>query len=83
MLCHRCKSNFTLLPSQRQIQIARLLALGKRRKEIGAELGITHRTVHSHVEQLMLRLDVHSTAEVVAWAVAAGHVDKKEVLEKE
>lgn len=83
MLCQRCQGQFTLLPTRRQIQIAKMLAGGLRTKEIATELGISPFTVKAHKEQAMDRLGIHNTSQLVAWAVASGHVDKKEVLEKE
>ena len=61
----------------RQVQILSLMAEGKSNKEVGAALGITHRTVASHLQRLYLDREVHSrTAAVAIWlrAQAASEV---------
>lgn len=56
-------------PTPREIEIIRLLAQGKASKEIASALKIATRTVEAHRAQIMSRLDLHSTAEVVRYAV--------------
>ena len=53
----------------RQLDVLRLILAGKRMKEIGAALGLSTRTVESHKYEMMETLDVHSTAELVKYAV--------------
>lgn len=50
--------------SQRQAEVARLLALRLTDKEIAARLGVSRHTARRHVELTMIRLRVHSRAEV-------------------
>jgi DNA-binding NarL/FixJ family response regulator len=53
----------------RQREVLRLLADGKRMKEIAAILGLSTRTVETHKYEMMQALGVGSTAELVKYAV--------------
>jgi DNA-binding NarL/FixJ family response regulator len=57
-------------PTPREVEIIRLLALGKANKEIAAELGITLRTVQTHRAKIMLKLGIHSLASLVHYAIS-------------
>jgi DNA-binding NarL/FixJ family response regulator len=56
----------------REIEIIRLLAEGKTNKEIAALLGIAVRTVETHRSRIMLKLGVHSLAELIHYAMRHG-----------
>jgi len=56
-------------PTPREVEIIRLLAEGKANKEIGAELGITTRTVETHRARIMLKLGLHSLTELIHYAI--------------
>jgi DNA-binding NarL/FixJ family response regulator len=56
-------------PTPREAQIIRLLAEGNANKKIAAELGITIRTVETHRARIMLKLGLHSLAELVHYAI--------------
>jgi DNA-binding NarL/FixJ family response regulator len=60
--------------SQREIQILRLIALGKSNKEIAAMLGVSANTVAVHRTNIMNTLGVHKAAELVLIAVKKGLV---------
>lgn len=53
----------------REVEIVRLLAEGKVNKEIAGMLGITVRTVETHRAKIMLKLGVHSIAELIHYAI--------------
>ena len=53
----------------REYEIIRHLAEGKSNKEIAALLGITVRTVETHRSKIMLKLDLHSLAELIHYAL--------------
>jgi len=55
--------------TRRQLDVLRLILQGKRMKEIAAELSLSVRTVETHKYELMETLDVHSTAELVRYAM--------------
>jgi DNA-binding NarL/FixJ family response regulator len=56
-------------PTPREVEIIRLLAEGKANKEIAAKLGITVRTVETHRAKIMLKLGLHSLAELIHYAI--------------
>jgi DNA-binding CsgD family transcriptional regulator len=56
-------------PSPRERQILYLLADGKSNKEIGTVLAISTRTVEFYRARIMLKLDLHSTAALVRYAI--------------
>jgi DNA-binding NarL/FixJ family response regulator len=56
----------------REMEIIRLLAEGKTNKEIAAQLGITVRTAETHRANIMLKLGLHSLAELIHYAMRHG-----------
>jgi DNA-binding NarL/FixJ family response regulator len=60
--------------SAREIQVLRLIALGRTNKEIGVLLGVSANTVAVHRTNLMATLNVHKAAELVLFAVKRGLV---------
>ena len=56
-------------PSQRELEVIRLLAEGKSNKEIGLELGIATRTVETHRARILSKLDIHSVAQLIHYAI--------------
>jgi DNA-binding NarL/FixJ family response regulator len=61
--------------SAREIQVLRLIALGRSNKEIAALLGVSANTVAVHRTNLMATLDIHKAAELVLIAVKKGLVN--------
>ena len=59
----------------RQREILQLVAEGQTNKEIAQRLGLSHRTVEVHRNQLMKRLAVHDVAGLVRFAVRVGLVE--------
>jgi DNA-binding NarL/FixJ family response regulator len=53
----------------RQRDVLRLIVKGQRMKEIAANLGLSIRTVETHKYEMMQALDLHSTAELVRYAL--------------
>jgi DNA-binding NarL/FixJ family response regulator len=62
----------SLTPRQREI--LQLLAEGLSAKEIGAALAVSARTVEFHKYQMMERLNLHTSAELVHFAIKHGIV---------
>lgn len=56
----------------RQRDVLRLIVQGQRMKEIAANLQLSPRTVESHKYEMMEVLGVHSTAELVRYAIENG-----------
>ncbi|MCJ7616306.1 MAG: response regulator transcription factor [Desulfobacterales bacterium] len=59
----------------REQQILRLLAQGLTAKDIAEQLFISHRTVGNHRSNIMNKLDLHSTMELVRYATKLGIID--------
>lgn len=58
--------------SAREREIFQLIAEGKTNKEIAALLSISPSTVETHRARIMEKLDLHSAAEIVLYAVRKG-----------
>jgi DNA-binding NarL/FixJ family response regulator len=52
--------------TKRQVEVLRLVALGRTDKQIARELGLSHRTVEMHVARALAALGCHTRAEAVA-----------------
>lgn len=57
------------LLTDREKQVLQLLAEGRSNKEVANVLGLSVTTVETHRTNLMQKLDLHSTAEIVLYAV--------------
>lgn len=62
----------------RELEIIRLLAEGKSNKELSTQLGITVRTVETHRSKIMLKLGLHSLAELIHYAISNKIISVKE-----
>jgi DNA-binding response OmpR family regulator len=58
--------------TRREHEVLELLGEGLAQREIAQRLGIASRTVGSHVERILVKLDVHSRAHAVARAYREG-----------
>jgi DNA-binding NarL/FixJ family response regulator len=72
-MAHRSKGRTTPL-TPRQREVLRLIAQGRRMKDIAAVLQISTRTVETHKYEMMQALGVQSTAELVRYAIQHGLV---------
>jgi len=61
--------------TNRERQVLQLVAEGKTTKEAAVILGISVKTAESHRGSLMDKLDIHSTAELVRYAIRRGLVE--------
>jgi DNA-binding NarL/FixJ family response regulator len=59
----------------RQLDVLRLIAAGKRMKEIASELNISVRTVETHKQDLLQTISLETTADLIKFAVRQGLVD--------
>jgi DNA-binding CsgD family transcriptional regulator len=55
--------------SPRESEVVLLVAKGMTNAEIGHELGISKRTVDSHLDHIKSKLGLTRRAQIVAWAV--------------
>jgi two-component system, NarL family, response regulator DegU len=58
--------------SAREISVLRLMALGKRNKDIAAELFISERTVGNHITSIYKKLHIYDRAQAIVYAVKKG-----------
>ena len=68
------ESAFSLL-SDREREVLQLLAEGKTSKEIAEKLGRSVKTVETHRQHIMQKLDLHSLPELTKYAVRQGLTD--------
>jgi DNA-binding NarL/FixJ family response regulator len=61
--------------SSRETEVLQLIAEGEANKQIADELGISIKTVEKHREHLMQKLDIHDTASLTRYAIAAGIIE--------
>jgi two-component system response regulator NreC len=61
--------------SERERQVVELVADGMTNIEIGEALGISPKTVARHRERIMGKLNLHSCAELVKFAIRTGLID--------
>jgi len=59
----------------RERQVLELVASGKTTKEVAVILGVGVKTAETHRTKLMKKLDIHSTAEVVRYAIRRGFIE--------
>jgi DNA-binding NarL/FixJ family response regulator len=58
--------------TERERQVATLIAQGKSNREIAETLVISYRTVETHIANIMFKLGCASRSQVAAWAVEKG-----------
>lgn len=63
--------------SDREIEVLRLLAEGRRTKEIAEALDISAKTVETYRSRIMLKLGIDNLAELVKFAIRAGITSTK------
>jgi DNA-binding NarL/FixJ family response regulator len=63
--------------TEREQQVLALLAHGAQQKDIGEQLSISPKTVATHIQNLLRKLDAHSRAELVAraWVLNLARID--------
>ena len=65
----------------REIEIIHLLAEGKSNKEVASALGIATGTVETHRAKIMLKLGLHSLAELIHYALQHGIISAPSTAE--
>lgn len=66
--------------SSREVEVLQLIAEGMANKQAAAELGISIKTVEKHRQRVMEKLNIHETAGLTRYAVAAGIIDNPVTL---
>ncbi len=60
--------------TEREREVAMLIAQGKTNREIADTLVVSHRTVETHVSTILSKLGVSSHSQIAVWAVEVGLV---------
>jgi DNA-binding NarL/FixJ family response regulator len=60
--------------TSRELEVLRLVAVGKPNKQIAAELSISERTARTHVSRILHKLRLSSRTQAALWAVREGLV---------
>jgi DNA-binding NarL/FixJ family response regulator len=63
--------------SKRELQVLEAVAEGYTNNEIGEQLGISPKTVARHRERIMHKLNLHSSTELVKFAIRTGLIELK------
>jgi DNA-binding NarL/FixJ family response regulator len=58
--------------TSREREVLLGIVRGRTNKQIAADLGISHRTVETHRESLMRKLEIHTVAGLTRFAIEAG-----------
>ena len=61
--------------SSREVEVLQLIAEGMANKQVAVELGISIKTVEKHRQHVMEKLDIHDTASLTRYAIAAGIIE--------
>jgi DNA-binding CsgD family transcriptional regulator len=64
--------------TEREREIATLIARGRTNREIAEILVVGERTVETHVSNILAKLDYTTRAQIVAWAIEKGLTDSAE-----
>ena len=62
--------------TERETDVLRLVAKGMTAKQIGERLVVSHRTVESHVQNTLRKLQLHNRAQLVRYAIEQGLADE-------
>lgn len=60
--------------TNREKEVLQLIAEGSTSKEIGGKLKISHKTAEAHRENIKKKLDIHTLAGLVRYAIGTGLV---------
>ncbi len=72
---HRLPKKKKVTLSSREMEVLQLIAEGKANKQVARGLGISIKTVEKHRQHLMSKLDLHDTAGLTRYAIAAGIIE--------
>ncbi len=66
--------------SSREVEVVQLIAEGHANKQIASELGLSVKTIEKHRQRVMEKLDIHDTAGLTRYAIAAGIIESTVLL---
>lgn len=76
------QQSVTDLLSEREFEVLRLAAKGLPNKEIARRLGLSIRTVHSHLANIFMKMQVGSRTEAVLQALRLGMISLQDTYDK-
>ncbi len=62
--------------TERETEVLRLVAKGLTARQIGERLVVSHRTVESHVQNTLRKLQLHNRSQLVRYAIESGLADE-------
>ena len=65
--------------TRRELQILQLLADGRAPDEIAAELGVSRNTLRTHIQNVLMKLGLHSKLDAIVAAIRHGRVRTEDV----
>jgi RNA polymerase sigma factor (sigma-70 family) len=71
------------LLSEREFEVLRLAARGLPNKEIARRLGLSVRTVHSHLANIFMKMQVGSRTEAILLALRQGMISLQDTYDTE
>ena len=74
-IIERCRRHASQHPgglTPREIDVLRLVAVGRSNRVIATELFISARTVERHIANIYLKIDAHNKVDAAAWALRHG-----------
>jgi PAS domain S-box-containing protein len=69
---HPAQEKLATALSSREIEVLMLLAEGLSTKNLAEKLGISHFTARNHIQNILVKLDLHSKAQAVSYAFKRG-----------
>ncbi len=66
--------------TSREAEVLRLVAEGQSNKQVADRLGISNKSIEKHRQRLMEKLDIHNTAGLTRYAIAAGIIECRVLL---
>ena len=61
--------------TSRDVEVLQLVAKGQANKQVAATLGISIKTVEKHRKQVMDKLNIHETADLIRYVIAQGIIE--------
>jgi DNA-binding NarL/FixJ family response regulator len=61
--------------TEREVQVLRLVAKGLSSRDAARQLGVSHRTVQNHVQNILGKLQLHNRVELTRYALREGFDD--------
>lgn len=72
--------NFSKVLSDREISLLSLLGRGLTNEEIAAQVGLAVSTVKLHRNKIMMRIGVHSTPQLMRYALSKGFINREDAV---